>query len=133
MNRRKLREHIFRIIFTIEFDTFDTIEEFAETVKKYIGELNLNEEIESYMYEKTMAIMNHIEPIDEKLNEYADHWSTDRIAKIELAILRLAVYEILFDDDVPNPVAINEAVELSKKYGSEQSFSFINGLLAKLA
>ncbi|MDA3846549.1 MAG: transcription antitermination factor NusB [Vallitaleaceae bacterium] len=132
MNRRKIREHIFRMIFTIEFDAFGTLDEFDMAIKKYIDELGQNEETTLYMYQKTMKIMNHVTDIDVKLNEYADNWSTDRIAKIELAILRLAVYEMLFDDEIPSPVAINEAVELSKKYGSEQSFTFVNGLLAKL-
>jgi N utilization substance protein B len=63
---------------------------------------------------------------------HSEGWSTNRLGKAELAIMRLAVYEIKFDDEIPNSVAINEAVELSKKYGGDNSSSFVNGVLAKI-
>ncbi|MBQ4417586.1 MAG: transcription antitermination factor NusB, partial [Butyrivibrio sp.] len=67
------------------------------------------------------------------ITERTTGWTTDRMGKAELAILRLAVYELLFDDTVPNAVAINEAVELAKRYGQDESAAFINGVLAKFA
>ena len=67
------------------------------------------------------------------INETAKGWSTDRMGKVDLTILRLAVYEIRYDEDVPTGVAINEAVELAKKFGQEGSFAFVNGVLAKFA
>ena len=76
---------------------------------------------------------HRLEEIDQMLSEKTTGWSLQRIGKVELAILRLAVYEMLFDDTIPVSVAINEAVELAKKYGAEDSASFINGVLAKFA
>lgn len=77
--------------------------------------------------------MSHIDEIDLKINEISDGWKTSRMAKVDLAIIRLAVYEVLLDDDVPTGVAINEAVELAKQFGTDDSPSFVNGVLAKIA
>lgn len=71
--------------------------------------------------------------IDALINEKAEGWNTQRMGKVDLTIIRLAVYEMLFDEDVPAKVAINEAVELAKKYGQDESPSFVNGVLAKFA
>ena len=72
-----------------------------------------------------------MEEIDSMINEKAKGWSTGRMGKVDLAIIRLAVYEMKFDDTVPEGVAINEAVELAKMYGQDESAGFINGVLAK--
>ena len=71
--------------------------------------------------------------IDGVINEKAKGWSTSRMGKVDLTIIRLAVYEILFDEEVPVGVAINEAVELAKKFGQDGSAGFVNGVLAKFA
>ena len=76
--------------------------------------------------------MNHKEEIDEKINEVAKGWKTQRMGKADLSILRLAVYEMKYDEEIPVNVAINEAVELAKKFGSDDSPAFVNGILAKL-
>ena len=75
--------------------------------------------------------MEKLETIDDMLNTRAENWNTARMGKVDLTILRLAVYEIVFDDDVPAGVAINEAVELAKKFGQDASSGFVNGILAK--
>ena len=77
--------------------------------------------------------MDKLSQIDGLLNEKAQKWSTDRMGKVELTILRLAVYEIRYDEDIPTSVAINEAVELAKKFGQKESGSFVNGILARFA
>lgn len=71
--------------------------------------------------------------MDGLLNQKAEGWNTARMGKVDLTILRLAVYEIRYDDFVPTGVAINEAVELAKKFGQEASAGFVNGILAKFA
>ena len=71
--------------------------------------------------------------MDGLLNQKAEGWNTARMGKVDLTILRLAVYEIRYDDSVPTGVAINEAVELAKKFGQEASAGFVNGILAKFA
>ena len=76
--------------------------------------------------------MAKIPELDAKINEVAEGWKTNRMGKAELTILRLALYEILYDDEVPKKVAINEAVELAKKFGGDEAPAFINGVLAKL-
>ena len=77
-------------------------------------------------------IIEKIPDLDSQINEIAKGWTTKRMGKVELTILRLALFEIQFDEDVPEKVAINEAVELAKKFGGDDSPSFVNGILAKL-
>ncbi|MDO4976142.1 MAG: transcription antitermination factor NusB [Eubacteriales bacterium] len=129
MTRRKLREAIFLLLFRIEFNTR---EEVAEQAELYFEGVEAEEDI-NYIRKKTEAIYDHLTEIDEKIMEICKGWRLSRLGKVELAILRLAVYEILFDADIPTGVAINEAVELAKIYGGEEAPRFINGVLAKLA
>jgi N utilization substance protein B len=131
MTRSTIREHIFKILFRTEF--YDNSEEFKQQVEYYLDELgDTKEENISYIREKTLDVADRLGEIDEIINTYSEGWSTNRLGKAELAIMRLAVYEIKFDDEIPNSVAINEAVELSKKYGGDNSSSFVNGVLAKI-
>jgi N utilization substance protein B len=131
MTRSTIREHIFKILFRTEF--YDNSEEFKQQVEYYLDELgDTKEENISYIREKTLDVADRLGEIDEIINAYSEGWSTNRLGKAELAIMRLAVYEIKFDDEIPNSVAINEAVELSKKYGGDSSSSFVNGVLAKV-
>ena len=85
-----------------------------------------------YIQKKSADIFLRLKEIDEIIDKNADKWKSDRMGKVELAVLRLAVYEILFDEDIPGKVAIDEAVELAKKYGQDSSGSFVNGVLAKV-
>lgn len=130
MNRRLLREHVFKVLFSYEFDVK---ENFVEHMDYYLDDLEGDDEpSKNYIREKTLKIVERINEIDMKINEKAVDWSTERIAKVEVAIIRLAVYEIYYDDDIPSSVAINEAVELAKKYGGDSSPSFVNGVLANI-
>ena len=83
--------------------------------------------------QKAQKIIEKIDEIDTLINEHTTGWKTGRMNKVDLTILRLAVYEMKWDEDVPTGVAINEAVNLAKKYSSEDGASFVNGVLAKLA
>ena len=83
--------------------------------------------------EKFRKIFDKLPDIDSRLNEKAEGWDTTRMSKVDLTILRLAVYEICYDENVPTGVAINEAVELAKKFGQDASSGFVNGILAKFA
>jgi len=82
--------------------------------------------------ERYEAVLEHMEEIDQKIGEKANGWTISRLARADLAVMRLAVFEILFDDDVPNSVAINEAVELAKRYGGDKSYGFVNGILSSI-
>ena len=132
MNRSKLRENIFKLLYTAEFQEK---EEMPQQMSLYFTYSDDNDEDEEVtVSEKDQTYMEeHIPEIDEMLNRTSEGWKTTRMGKVDLAILRLAVYEMKFDEDVPVGVAINEAVELAKRFGRDQSPSFINGILGKLA
>ena len=133
MKRRELREHIFQLLFRVEFNGQD---EMAEQVSLYVDDMKEEEIVEpkdeTYIEEKYNKIVEKLPEIDELLEKYSKGWKLSRMNKVDLTILRLAVYEMRWDEDVPTGVAIDEAVELAKKYSSEDGPSFVNGVLAKL-
>lgn len=140
MSRRELREQIFKYIFRIEFHEKEEMPEqgrfFFETLKMEAQERNLHEirdEDAAYISNKGNKIIEKLDELDAMINRQAKGWTTQRMGKVDLTILRLAVYEIAFDEEVPTGVAINEAVELAKKFGQEESSGFVNGVLAKFA
>ena len=131
MGRREMREHIFKLLFLREFNE---AEEMPEQIKLYFDEMeDLGPDQQTYMENKYDKIQEHLEEIDRILNEKSTGWKTKRMSKVDLNILRLAVFEMKYDEDVPVKVAINEAVEISKVFGGEDSASFINGILGKVA
>lgn len=130
MGRRELRENIFKLLFMTEFN--DT-EDLGQQNSLYFEDIqDLKEKDRIYMQEKLERIREKLPEIDEKLNMVSKGWKTSRMGKVDLSILRLAVYEIFFDEDVPTGVAINEAVELAKKFGGDDTPSFVNGLLGRM-
>ena len=131
MGRSELREHSFKMIFGLEFTEEEQIEKQLEL---YLDQLDeVSEKDRSYMLAKAKAIAEKVCEIDAMINENATGWKTTRMNKVDLSILRLAVYEMKFDDDVPVKVAINEAVELAKRFSGDEGPAFINGVLGKLA
>lgn len=131
MTRRELREHTFKMLFRKEFHEEALMEEQFVLFKESTA--NLTEEDSEYVHSKVFDIISRLEEIDNAIEEASDDWSVDRMAKADLTILRLAYYEMKYDEDIPLKVAINEAVELAKKYGGDDSPAFINGVLGKLA
>ena len=130
MKRTTLREHIFRMLFRIEFNNE---EEMKEQEKLYFDLLEpVSEKEQEYILNKYKAIVDKLSEIDKVLNELSTGWKTSRMNRVDLTILRLAIYEVKWDEDVPTAVAINEAVELAKKYSSDSGPSFVNGGLAKV-
>lgn len=130
MKRTELRDHIFKMVFEM---AFNGAEEMPAQVELYLGQLeDAKEKDLEYITAKAEKIGEKLEEIDRILNDTSKGWKTTRMNKVDLGILRLAVYEIKWDEDVPAGVAINEAVELAKKYSSDDGPSFINGVLAKL-
>lgn len=131
MTRRELREHIFKLLFLGEFNEES---EMSEQLRLYFDGLSeLRPEEQSYMQKKYEKVREHLEEIDGMLNEFSKGWKTSRMSRVDLTILRLAVYEMKYDEEIPVKVAINEAVELAKMFGGEESAHFINGILGKLA
>lgn len=130
MTRSEVREHIFRILFSVEFCEID---EFKDQVDLYFqGYANINKKNQNEIYDKVLDLIAHLDAIDQEIGKHAKAWNLSRLGKAELSILRLAVYEIIMDEDVPQKVAINEAVELAKKYCNEKAAPFINGILGRV-
>lgn len=141
MTRRELRENVFKMLFRVEFHNTSEMEgqlgllgEGFYTLKEDdLKEIALKDSEVEEISERTNKVMGKIAEIDAKINEVSVGWKTSRMGKVDLSIIRLATYEIMFDDEVPNAVAINEAVELAKKFGTDDSASFVNGILGKVA
>jgi transcription antitermination protein NusB len=133
VKRRELREQIFQLLFRIEFheeaEMSNQMKLFFEDIEKVV----IGETDKAYIGDKFLNICTKLPEIDSIINQIAEGWKTNRMSKVDLTIIRLAVYEMKFDDEVPVNVAINEAVELAKKFGGDDSSAFVNGILAKLA
>lgn len=131
MVRRELREHIFKLLFQIEFNEMKEMPEHVELYLECIE--SASDSDKEYIQDKFQAVCEKVEEIDELINTHATGWKTSRMNKVDLTLLRLAVYEMKWDDEVPVKVAINEAVELAKRFSGEEGPSFVNGVLAKMA
>ena len=131
MTRRQLRENVFKMLFRVEFHDD---KELPEQLILFEDELEpISEDEKIYMTNKYKDIYAHIEELDAAINEVSKGWKTIRMVKVDLTLIRLAVYEIRFEEEIPVKVSINEAVELAKQYGTDDSPAFVNGILAKLA
>ncbi len=130
MSRRTAREHIFKMIFQTEFHKEEEIDEAIEIYRESIE--NINKSDMSFIKSEIKGIIENKNVVDDTINKYAEGWEISRIAKVDLAILRIAIYEIIYVNDIPNKVAANEAVELAKVFSSDKSPSFINGVLGKI-
>lgn len=129
MSRRSARDNAFKCIYEYEFDKSIDVNKIIDNCKE---ENKLDEEDAKYVNDVVLGINENIDVIDEIILKNLKNWNINRIAKIDLAILRVAVYEIKFIKDIPVKVSANEAVELAKLYGDQNSKSFVNGLIAKV-
>ena len=146
MTRREAREHCFKMLFCQDFYPAEEKEEQlgryfeapAEDVTDQSGadevlhQVNVPEEDRRKLEDRVEKIMARIPELDREIDRVAEGWKTRRMGKVELTILRLAVYEMKDDGEIPEKVAINEAVELAKKFGGDDCPAFVNGILAKL-
>ena len=139
MKRREIREHLFKALFRRDFYSKKEIGEqgqfyfefqFEDELKESEMECKVSKKDEELILKRLDDIMEKLPQINRLLDKAADKWELSRMAKVDLTLLRLSLFEIMFDRDVPVAVAINEAVELAKKYGGDSSPSFINGILA---
>ena len=151
MNRKTEREFTFKLLFMSDFyekkelgdelllyfdapfpfedkEDDDATPESLTSLKE-----SVNEEDRRRIVARYVDIIDKLDDINKRISEVSKGWTIDRIGKVELALLRLAVYEIVYDDNIPTSVAINEAVELSKKFGPQDSYAFVNGILARFA
>ena len=127
MNRKQAREITFVLIFEKVFNP-DSVEEILELANE-VRDLKPDDYVKTVFF----GVYENLEEIDNIINENAIGWSISRISKTALSVLRLALYEIKFMEDIPVAVSINEAVEIAKKYATEKDASFVNGLLSTVA
>lgn len=125
MSRKIAREVAMKLLYERQF----LGKEQKESIDILEQEFELIDSDKKYLYDVLAGTENYEKEIDEIISKYAKGWTINRIAKVDLSILRLSLYEIMYRDDIPPGVSINEAVELAKKYGNEKSGSFINGIL----
>ena len=129
MTRKEIREQVFILLFQREFYGEEPFEEQKET---YMSTKEISEKDLQYIEKHTTDIMDKLPEIDSLISEYSKGWKIDSIGKEELAILRLAIYEAKYDEEIPVGVAVNEAVELAKTYGADGGAAFVNGILGKI-
>ncbi len=136
MGRHELREQVFRLLFRAEFNSVREMEEQktlyaedipAEDTGRIVGDKDI-----AYIVEKCSRVQKKLTELDKLIDDNTEGWDTTRMGKVELTVLRLGVYEILYEEDIPEAVAINEAVEIAKEYGQETSGGFVNAILAKI-
>jgi transcription antitermination protein NusB len=130
MNRRKSREIATRLIFEMSINKesyVDIVDNFRENTEEKIEDIDFE-----YVIRVLKGVSENEVQINETISKYLVKWKLERLPKMNLAILKMAAYEILFDEDIPNKVTVNEAIELAKKYGDDNAPSFINGVLNNL-
>ena len=130
MGRHEQREQLFKLLFRVEFNS---VEDMREQVQLFFQdeEIAYTEKAMDAITGKFEKIQEKLPEIDKLIDEKVEGWNTSRMGKVELTVLRIAVFEMMFDDDVPATVAINEAIEIAKVYGQETSGGFVNAVLAK--
>lgn len=146
MTRSELREHCFKLLFCTDFypkdETAEQIDQYfdapvedetaPEGTEQILHQVVLDIHDSDQLRAKVKDIIEKIPALDREINAVAQGWKTGRMGKVELTVLRLACYEMRYDDQVPLRVAINEAVELAKKFGQADASSFVNGVLARI-
>jgi len=131
MSRTTAREVAMMLQFSGMLGGEDTPEHVLDKTES-IG--TLDDEDKAYIDQIMTGVKSHEQEIDELISRYSKDWAIERIARVDLSILRVAIYEMLYrGKDVPTGAAINEAVELAKRYGGEKSYAFINGILGSVA
>ncbi len=134
MTRSQAREHIFKLLYEMQFKQEETnVEEIVLTYLDNFPEENVSETDKTFILSEVTGVCQTKESLDEEIAGAVKGWSLSRISKVDLAILRLAIYEIRCVPEIPASVSINEAVELAKKYSQSAARSFINGILGSIA
>lgn len=130
--RTRARELVLQLLYQADITLVHPQELIADFLAEHAVAGEGDQDIRHFVQEWTIQIYDHIAEIDQKIAACATNWQLDRMAAVDRNILRLAGFEILFRQDIPPKVAINEAVELAKKYGDLESGKFVNGILDKM-
>ena len=132
MTRHKLRDKVFGLVFRIEFYPENELDEQIESFEEFGQEEGYLPEDLEYITSKFRAVKEKLPEIDAAIDKAAVGWTRSRMGKAELSALRLGIYEMLYDDDIPENVAMNEAVEIAKTYGDNTGGAFVNAILTKV-
>ena len=127
MSRRDARDIAFKLVFEYNFNKRENVEELEE----YCASMEADDV--AFVKEVYFGVVSHYDELLEQISEHAEKFATDRLFKVDLAILLLAIYEIKYVESVPFKVSVDEALNLAKKYSTEKSAKYINGILAKFA
>jgi len=133
MNRRKSREIAMKLLFEVAIkkeDYTEVVEDFKENTD--VTNVDLSDVDMEYITRILKGIKDNQEQLDKHIEQYLINWKLYRLSKVDLSILRIATYEILFEEDIPDKVSVNEAIELAKKFSEEKSATFINGVLGSM-
>ncbi len=130
MKRRKAREHALQILFQLDIRKEKPS---AAVLKHFWAEFKPDEEIRNFTEEIVRGTFKHLPKINDLIHQCAKNWSIDRMAVVDRNVLRMAIYEILYRIDIPTSVTINEAIEIAKKFGTDESGAFVNGILDRVA
>lgn len=130
MKRRKAREYALQILFQLDIRKDKPT---ATILKRFWAEHDVDDEVQAFTEEIIKGTYKHMAAINGKIHACAKNWSIDRMAAVDRNVLRMAVYEILYRIDIPTSVTINEAIEIAKKFGTDDSGSFVNGILDSVA
>lgn len=130
MKRRRAREYALQILFQLDVRKENPS---ATVFKRFWDEHPPDDEVKTFTEEIVKGTHKHVEKINKQIHACAKNWSLDRMATVDRNVLRMAVYEILYRVDIPASVTINEAIEIAKKYGTDDSGAFVNGILDSVA
>jgi N utilization substance protein B len=126
--RRKSREFALQVLYQLDITKQDIIKTLAQFQDHFSG----NEERDDFMERLVLGVLEHCQEIDRLIEKYSENWRLVRMNIIDRAVLRMAIFELLYCEEIPPKVTLNEAIELGKRYGSEDSGSFINGILDRI-
>ncbi|EFI42053.1 MULTISPECIES: transcription antitermination factor NusB [Peptoniphilus] len=128
MSRKKARIGQMQVLYQMDItDDFS-----SDGLNTFLENFEFSEEEKDYINSTIPEIIKNLENIDQTIQSHLEGWSLNRLAKVDKEVLRIAIYEILYRDDIPEEVSINEAVEISKQFGSSESSKFINGILGSI-
>ncbi len=130
MKRRKAREHALQLLFQLDIKKEKPS---ALILKRFWADQQADDEVKAFAEEIVKGTFRHLAEINKLICQCAKNWSLDRMAIVDRNVLRMAVYEVLYRMDIPTSVTINEAIEIAKKYGTEESGAFVNGVLDSVA
>ena len=132
MTRHELRVKTFKLLFRVEFNPMEEMNQQTDFFFQDEENMEIDGENRIFIENRMSSILDKLPEIDQLIGDHMTKWTPERIGKVELTIIRLAVFELLFDDEIPLKVAVDEAVELGKVYGQENAGGFINAVLSNI-